>query len=63
MQCRYLSGDKYKEGIVYQNFVIDLYSGAPYKLNDIYAEAKINGVDLDDAVIEWADWQDLTQYQ
>lgn len=61
MQCRYLSGDKYKEGIVYQDFVIDLFSGAPSKLSWIYAEAKINGVDEDDAVIEWADWQDLSQ--
>jgi len=28
-------------------------------LSWIYTEAKINGVDEDDAVIEWADWQDL----
>ena len=63
MQCRYLSGDKYKEGIVYQDFVIDLFSGAPCKLSYIYAEAKVNGIDEDDAVIEWADWQDLAQYQ
>lgn len=61
MQCRYLSGDKYKEGIVYQDFVIDLYSGALCKLSYIYAEAKINGIDEDDAVIEWADWQDLSK--
>ena len=61
MQCRYLSGGKYKEGIVYQDFVIDLFSGAPLKLSQIYAEAKIKGVDLDDAVVEWGDWQDLSQ--
>lgn len=60
MQCRYLISGEYKEGIVYQDFVIDLFSGAPYKLNYIYAEAKINGVDEDDVVIEWADWKDLS---
>ena len=60
MQCRYLSGDKYKEGIVYQDFVIDLFSGAPYKLNDIYYAAQLNGVDIDDAIIEWGDWKDLS---
>ena len=60
MQCRYLKDDRYREGIVYQDFIIDLISGAPYKLSWIYAEAKINGVDEDDAVIEWADWKDLS---
>ena len=60
MQCRYLKDDKYREGIIYQDFIIDLISGAPCKLNDVYYAAQLKGIDIDDAVIEWADWKDLS---
>lgn len=61
MQARYLYNDNYKECIVYQDFVIDLCSGAPIKIEDIYYQAQLNNIDIDDAIIEWGDWKDLSK--
>ena len=61
MQCKYIKDKVYRVGIVYHEYVIDLMSGAPFRIKDIYNEAQINNIDLDDAIIEWMDWKDLSK--
>lgn len=62
MQCRYLRGSNYSysAGIVYHDYVIDLIDGAPSTIADIYYKAQTMGIDIDDAIIEWGDWRDLS---
>ena len=60
MQCRYLRSGNYSAGIVYHDCVVDLIDGAPSKITDIYYKAQTMGMDIDDAIIEWGDWRDLS---
>lgn len=59
MQVKYLRGSVYSEGIVYQNFIIDLIDGAPSTIKDVLYWAKTQNVSEDDAIIEWCDWKNL----
>ena len=61
MQCRYLRSGSYSAGIVYHDYVVDLIDGAPSKISDIYYQAQTMGIDIDDAIIEWGDWKDLSK--
>lgn len=61
MQVKYWRNKSYSEGIVYHDSIVDLMDGAPSKLGDILYMAKLQGISEDDAVVEWADWADLTK--
>ena len=61
MQVKYWRNGHYSEGIVYHNYIVDLIDGAPLKLVDVLYVANLRDISDDDAIIEWADWADLTK--
>lgn len=61
MQVIYVDGARaIKSGIVYHEFLIDLSTGRAYTCQEILQKARDNGIDLDDAIIEYDDWRPLS---
>ena len=60
LQTRFYWAGAYHIGIIYQNFIIDLHDGTPYQINEVIYQASLNGVDEEDAIIEWGLWKDIS---
>lgn len=60
--CRYLTTvNHYSRAIVFHEWLIDLETGMPKRCVDILHWTQDMGIDPDDAIIESADWVDLSE--
>ena len=45
--------DGYSSGIAFREYIIELSTGRPVRIQEILKKAQENGIDLDDAIIEF----------
>ena len=50
----------HNKGIVFHEYFVDAANGVAWRIQDILMMARLIGINEDDAIIEYADWEDFS---
>ena len=62
MQVQYFTGREWSKGIIYEDHIIDLYSGQLWLIDEIYIEAEKMGIPEEAAIIEKCEWVNILEF-